>query len=98
MHLKEQDKWQTGCTLIHCHALWHLIWLRYLAQVSGSGMSVQMRSGGLTEKVLSSVLVSICMCTDCQYVEIIQNKNLTRLTDLRIVFFFFFLHYFKSVP
>ena len=35
----------------------------------------------------SSILVSIYMCMDCQHMEIIQIKSLTRLTHLRLVFF-----------
>ena len=44
----------------------------------------------------SSVLFSIYICTDCQYVEIIQTINLTRLTDLRLVFFFNILNLFHN--
>ena len=33
------------------------------------------------------VCVCVCVCTDCQNVEFIQNKSLTRLTTLRLVFF-----------
>ena len=38
------------------------------------------------------VLVSIYMCTDCEHVEIIQTKSLTRLTDGRLVFVQTILH------
>ena len=39
------------------------------------------------------VLVSIYMCTDCEHVEIIQTKSLTRLTDGRLVLSLFKLFY-----
>ena len=38
----------------------------------------------------SSILGSIFMCTDCQHVEIIQTKSLTRLTNLGFFLFLFF--------